>query len=104
MTELKKFDRNGWLLVFIGQDFLEIECTKFHCVFVFRFHSYFVGAESPPPKKKLAALSETEIFVKIKLPKAPGGHSDKFGQGCSFQDIFGLPKKITGSKFQPPKK
>ena len=32
-----------------------------------------------------------------------GGTLHKFGQGCSFVDIFRLPKKITGSKFQTQK-
>ena len=27
----------------------------------------------------------------------------KFGQGRLFEDIFGLPPKIAGFKFQPPK-
>ena len=32
-----------------------------------------------------------------------GGTLHKFGQGCSFKDIFCLPPKITDFRFQPPK-
>ena len=32
-----------------------------------------------------------------------GGTLHKFRQGCSLEDIFRLPQKITGFRFQPPK-
>ena len=32
-----------------------------------------------------------------------GGTLHKFRQGCSFEDIFGLPPKITGFNFKPQK-
>ena len=36
-------------------------------------------------------------------PPGGGGTLRKLGQGCSVEDIFSLPPKITGFKFQPPK-
>ena len=52
-------------------------------------------------------LLETAKSVEIVIilgKTAPGGGGEctlhKFGQGCSADDIFRLPKKITGSRFQ----
>ena len=49
--------------------------------------------------------NEVELKVDLKgfSRKLPGGTLHKFGQGCSVEDIFRLPPKIIGFKFQPPK-
>ena len=45
----------------------------------------------------------TDGFFDIVNPQGGGGTLHKFGQGCSFEDIFRLPKKITGFRFQTQK-
>ena len=60
-------------------------------------------------KTKENSVRYSNIFLmntRASLPWGGGGGGGtlhKFGQGCSFVDIFRLPKKITGSKFQTQK-
>ena len=46
--------------------------------------------------------NQTWSFESNLFPQGGGGTLYKFGQRCSFEDIFRLPKEITGFKFHPP--
>ena len=53
-------------------------------------------------EKQLPFLIKNKFCLTALLLR-PGGTLHKFGQGCSVEDVFCLPLKITGFRFQPPK-
>ena len=55
------------------------------------------------PQKSNGNSPRKSRFVRGPLIRARGVTLHKFGQGCSFEDNFSLPQKITGFTFQAQK-